>query len=146
MVERDKIEGLARHLRQYTIHLREISGQDEGDFLEDPRSIGSARYYLQVSIETCINIANHIIASERLRAPKDDKDSFRVLTEAGILPRDFARTMRELAGLRNLLVHLYWDVDDKMIYEGIRSELDDFEVFVAYIVDYMDQTATPLRP
>jgi uncharacterized protein YutE (UPF0331/DUF86 family) len=146
MVERDKIEGLARHLRKYTTHLREISGQDQADFLQDPRSIGSARYYLQVSIETCINIANHIIAAERLRAPKDYKDSFQVLTEAGILPRDFARTMRELAGLRNLLVHLYWDVDDKMIYEGIRSELDDFETFVGYIVHYMDQAATPLSP
>jgi len=49
--------------------------------------------------------------------------------------------MRELAGLRNLLVHLYWDVDDKMIYEGIRSELDDFETFIDYIVDYVDRTS-----
>jgi len=59
MVERDKIEGLIRHLRQYTTHLQEITDQDRDEFLRDPGSIGSARYYLQVSIETCINIANH---------------------------------------------------------------------------------------
>jgi uncharacterized protein YutE (UPF0331/DUF86 family) len=145
MVERDKIEGLIRHLRQYTTHLQEIADQDRGEFLRDPRSIGGARYYLQVSIETCINIANHLIAADRLRAPKDYKDSFQVLGETGILPGDVTRTMRELAGLRNLLVHLYWDVDDKMIYEGIRSELDDFETFVGYIVDYMDR-ATANNP
>jgi len=116
MVDRDKIEGLLRHLGQYTTYLQEIVDQDQKKFLEDPRSIGSARYYLQVSIETCINIANHIIATDRLRAPKDYKDSFRVLNEAGILPDDFTRSMRELAGLRNLLVHLYWDVDDQLVY------------------------------
>ena len=141
MVDRDKIEGLIRHLRQYTAYLQEIVEQDQGKFLGDHRSIGSARYYLQVAIETCINIANHIIASERLRAPKDYKDSFKVLNEAGILPDDFTRTMRELAGLRNLLVHLYWDVDDQMVYEGIRSELRDFETFVEFIVAYLEQAA-----
>jgi uncharacterized protein YutE (UPF0331/DUF86 family) len=64
MVDRDKIEGLIRHLREYTGFLRQIVQQDRTAFLNDPKSIGSTRYYLQVSIETCINIANHIIATE----------------------------------------------------------------------------------
>ena len=138
MVDRDKIEGLIRHLQQYTAYLQGIVEQDQEEFLGDPRSIGSARYYLQVTIETCINIANHIIATERLRAPKDYKDSFQVLNEAGILPDDFTRTMRELAGMRNLLVHLYWDVDDQMVYDGVRSELGDFQTFVGHIMAFLE--------
>ena len=63
-----------------------------------------------------------------------------VLNEAGILPDDFTLTMRELAGLRNLLFHLYWDVDDQMVYEGIHSELGDFQTFVGYIIAYLEQT------
>jgi len=137
MVDRDKIVGLIRHLREYTGFLRQIVQQDRTAFLNDPKSIGSTRYYLQVSIETCINIANHIIATERLRAPQDYRDSFAVLSEAGILPDDLTQTMRELAGLRNLLVHVYWDVDDEMIYEGIRAELDDFDTFTGCIVDLL---------
>jgi uncharacterized protein YutE (UPF0331/DUF86 family) len=137
MVDTDKVESLIRHLRQYTAYLEDITEQDRQEFLKDPKSVGSARYYLQVSIETCINIANHIIATKRLRAPKDYRDSFKVLNEAGILPDDFTQTMREMAGLRNLLVHLYWDVDNEMIYEGIRSELRDFDTFVGHIVAYL---------
>jgi uncharacterized protein YutE (UPF0331/DUF86 family) len=34
-------------------------------------------------------------------------------------------------------VHLYWDVDNEMIYEGIRSELRDFDTFVGHIVAYL---------
>jgi uncharacterized protein YutE (UPF0331/DUF86 family) len=134
MVDRDKVEGLIRHLREYTGYLRDIVQQDRAAFLSDPRSVGSARYYLQVSIETCINLANHVIATGRLRAPQDYRDSFTVLNEAGILPNDLTQTMRELAGLRNLLVHVYWDLDDEMIYEGIRAELEDFEAFVGQIM------------
>jgi uncharacterized protein YutE (UPF0331/DUF86 family) len=75
-----------------------------------------------------------------LRAPQDYKDNFSVLSEAVILPDEFTRTMRELAGLRNLLVNLYWDVDDQVMYEAIRAELSDFETFVGYILAYMDKT------
>jgi len=137
MVDRDKMEGLIRHLQEYTGFLRQFTQQDRVAFLEDHRSIGSARYYLQVSIETCINIANHIIATERFRAPQDYRDSFTVLNEAGILPDDSTQTMRELAGLRNLLVHVYWDVDDEMIYEGIHAELEDFQTFVGHIMAFL---------
>ena len=133
MVDREKIEGLIRRLREYTGYLQEIVRQDQADFLDDPKSMGSARYYLQVSIETCIGIANHIIATERLRAPRDYRDSFTVLNEAGVLADDLTLTMRELAGLRNLLVHVYWDVDDETIYEGIHTELDDFEAFIEQV-------------
>jgi len=137
MVDREKIEGLIRRLREYTGYLQEIVRQDQADFLDDPKSMGSARYYLQVSVETCINIANHIISTEGLRAPRDYRDSFTVLNEAGILSGDLAQTMRELAGLRNLLVHVYWDVDDETIYEGIRTDLGDFAAFVEQVKAFL---------
>ena len=139
MVDSDKVEGLIRHLREYTGYLHEIVQQDQAAFVSDPRSIGSARYYLQVSIETCINIANHLIATKRLRAPRDYRDSFTVLNEADILPPELTQTMRELAGLRNLLVHVYWDVDNEMVYEGIHAELQDFEAFVAHILTFLQK-------
>ena len=60
-----------------------------------------------------------------------------MLNEAGILLDGMTQTMRELAGLRNLLVHVYWDVDDEMIYEGIRADLQDFDVFIDCIVSFV---------
>lgn len=138
MVDRDKVEGLIRRLRQYTGYLRDIARLSQKEFLNNPMAIGSARYYLQVSIECCIDMANHIIASENLRAPKDYKDTFKVLSEVSIIPDDFMLTMQAMARMRNMLVHLYWEVDDLMIYESIRTELDDFDTFVRYVMDFVD--------
>ncbi len=137
MVDRDKVEGLIRHLRQYVAYLHDLASLTKAEFLADPHAIGSARYYLTVAIEACLDIAGHLIASEGLRAPHDYKDTFSVLNEAGILPDDITTTMRSLAGLRNLLVHVYWDVDDAMIHESLRSELGDFESFVAHTLGFL---------
>jgi uncharacterized protein YutE (UPF0331/DUF86 family) len=59
-----------------------------GKFLKDKVLIGSAKYYLQVSIACCLDIANHIIAAECLRAPKDYADSFKVLEEQGVFDEE----------------------------------------------------------
>ncbi|MFQ6015923.1 MAG: DUF86 domain-containing protein [Anaerolineae bacterium] len=74
---------------------------------------------------------------------KDYRDAFQVLNEVGIIPDDFTRTMRAMAGMRNLLVHLYWEVDDRMVYETICTELDDFETFVSYVLAFMERIGPP---
>jgi uncharacterized protein YutE (UPF0331/DUF86 family) len=145
MVDRDKIEGLIRHLRRYLTYLRELAPLTPTEFLTDPHAVGSARYYLTIAVEACLDIAGHIIASEGLRSPRDYKDTFRVLNEIGILPDDLTATMQSLAGLRNLLVHVYWDVDDAMLHESLRSELDDFEAFVAQVLAFLEQAEPPAQ-
>lgn len=50
-----------------------------------------------------------------------------------------------MAGLRNLLVHLYWEVDDAMIYTNLRSRLGDFETFVNQILHLLASDASPFH-
>ncbi len=79
MVSIEKIVQKFLQLDEYLGILRSISKTSIEAFLKDKIVIGSAKYYLQVSIECCLDVANHIIASEHLRAPKDYVDSFMVI-------------------------------------------------------------------
>lgn len=47
--------------------------------------------------------------------------------------------MRAMAGLRNLLVHLYWEVDDKMVYDSLSAELADFEMFIFHVMKFIEE-------
>lgn len=40
MVDRDKVESIIRHLRQYSAYLREIAELDLPEFLDDPLGSG----------------------------------------------------------------------------------------------------------
>lgn len=142
MVKASKVEGLLRNLATYVGYLRKIAQTKQADFLSDPDKIGAAKYYLQVSIETCIDLANHVISTERYRAPTDYRDVFTVLNENGILPDDFTVTVRQMAGLRNLLVHLYWEVDDAQIYEDLKNRLGDFDRYARYIIDFVKRQSS----
>jgi uncharacterized protein YutE (UPF0331/DUF86 family) len=59
MINLEKIDGMVRNLRRYVGYLHEIAQTDEKDFLSDPTKMGAARYYLQISIETCLNMGTH---------------------------------------------------------------------------------------
>jgi uncharacterized protein YutE (UPF0331/DUF86 family) len=96
--------------------------------------IGSAKYYLQVSIECCLNVANHIIASEKLRAPRDYSDSFMVIQEEKLISSGLGNRLRQMAKFRNRLVHLYGEIEDAYVYEYIKEDLKDIEKFKLIII------------
>jgi len=139
MVNPEKLTGILANLKEYRDNLQKLAECDQGDFLRDFTKVGSARYFLQVAIESCINAAHHIIASEGFRAPKDYFDSFVVLNQERILPDEFLPTLRRMVRFRNRLVHLYWEGDDAMVYNILQTDLSNLETFAEYIVAFMGQ-------
>ncbi len=99
-------------------------------------NVESAKHLLQVSIECCLDIAHHIVADEGY-SPTDYCDTFVVLYENGILPEAFMLTLRQMVSFRNRVVHLYWDVDDEMVYRILQENLSDFEMYIGYILDFI---------
>lgn len=69
MVDREKVERKIQQLEEFLTYLRKLLQSAGRDIENDPIRLGSIKYYLQVSIESCIDMANHLISSERLRSP-----------------------------------------------------------------------------
>ena len=92
------------------------------------------RHLVQTAAQICIDLANHVIAAGGHRVPRDYGDAFRVLAEVGVLDDDLADRMVALAGARNLIVHLYADVDDDRLARAVRDGgLDDLSAFAVRI-------------
>jgi uncharacterized protein YutE (UPF0331/DUF86 family) len=133
MVSIDKIISKFSQLDNFIVILKDMQSIPLDVFLKDKILIGGAKYYLQVSIECCLDVANHIIAAERFRAPEDYADSFKVLEEYGILSQEAALKLRQMAKFRNRLVHLYGDIDDAYVHNFILNNLEDIQNFQAAV-------------
>ena len=120
-----KFQQLDKHLGM----LKEISKAPLEVFLKDKDLIMNAKYYLHVSIECCLNVANLIIASEKFRAPRDYSDSFLVIQEEGIISPELGHILCQMAKFRNRLVHLHGEIDDAYVYKYVQNDIHDTEEF-----------------
>lgn len=129
MVSPEKMRKRFTLLKEYLQIVDELAQTPADEFLENKILIGSAKYYLQVSIECCIDMANHVIASENFRIPSDYADSFRVLRENGLISQELASRLVQMAKFRNRLVHLYGEVDSRFVYDAIVDDKMDIVRF-----------------
>lgn len=129
MIDRPKLDRMLSNLRQYVAVLGDLAAIPREAFLDNPDKIGNAKYHFVIAIECCIDIANHIIASETYRVPGDNADSFVVLAEEGIVKGVLREPLRAMARFRNRLVHLYWDVDDGTVHDYLQDSLADMDGF-----------------
>jgi len=80
-------------------------------------------------IYCCVDIANHIIASENYRFPRDNADSFVILIEERVLAPGARDALQAMACFRNRLVHLSCNVDDERVYAYLQEVLSDIARF-----------------
>lgn len=139
MVKPKTLISILNNLQNYQTKLSILAGYSREEFIEDFTKVESTKHLLQVSIECCLDIAHHLVADEGYRTPQDSYDAFAVLNEEGILPDSFMPTLRQMVSFRNRVVHVYWDVDDSLLYDILQQNLNDFEVFVQYILSFVDR-------
>jgi uncharacterized protein YutE (UPF0331/DUF86 family) len=137
MIDKEKIESLFNELDKYLKELIELSSLPVNEYLNNSRNVYSGRYLLQIAVETCINIGNHIISRQELGVPKEYADTFRILQSNNIIPQQLLETLVLMTRFRNRVVHLYWDIDDKLVLEIIKNNYKDFTKFRSAVLKYL---------
>lgn len=132
-----RIRELIGTLNQARGLLDELRETPLEEFLADFRNTSSAKYLLVVATESAIDICNHIAARAYRRAPSSYSDCFTVLAEAKVITDDLAKRLMSMAQFRNVLVHLYWEVDDKRVYEILQNNLGDLDEYRDQVVRWM---------
>jgi uncharacterized protein YutE (UPF0331/DUF86 family) len=102
-------------------------------FAEDLTRQDAAALNVLRACETAIDLANALIRERKFGVPASNRDSFRLLAEAGLIPADLAARCQKMVGFRNIAVHRYRDVDVAVLASIIRSDLDDLLVLSATI-------------
>ena len=69
--------------------------------------------------------------------PEDYGDTFKVMGEVGAIDRGFSEELIKMAKLRNRLVHIYWEIDDKLLYSIIEDHLGDLNRFIKSIAKFL---------
>jgi len=91
-------------------------------------------------INDAIDINQHIIIDRgKGEAPFDFKESFLLLSGLKIYPKKFSEEIGKSVGLRNILVHQYRKLDEKIFYLSIKNCLKDYTKYCSYILKFLNK-------
>jgi uncharacterized protein YutE (UPF0331/DUF86 family) len=76
-----------------------------------------------------MDVADHVVADHRLRVPETGAESFEILAEANLLPRELGESLASMVGFRNILVHDYTRLDPAIVMRVLRTDVDDLSRF-----------------
>lgn len=124
---RKKLASIETYLRE----LREFGGVEAME--TDIRQRRFVEHTLQIMIQATLDVASHIVSSERYGEPRTNHELFVLLERNGWLEPDEASALRKMTGFRNILVHGYAEVDTSVVRDVMDNRLGDIEAFVAAV-------------
>lgn len=128
---------IGRKLAEMETYLSQIKGFSKVSVAEYKKNWKTQRIVertLQIMIELCIDIANHLVSDKGMRLPDSYADTFKVLMEEKIIGKDLFKIMEKMAKFRNIIVHQYEKIDPAIVVSILHKNLDDFERYKKAIV------------
>ncbi len=135
-VNKEKVISLIAEIVKANSQLKRYRALSKRAILSSPEKLNSIKYLFVVVAEACIDICQHLSAKLFSEVPESYASCFQVLCVHKVISASLAKRLGDLAGLRNLLVHRYWQVDDKRVVQHL-GKLDTLQKYVRVISSYV---------
>ena len=133
----EKIKKRISEIEESINEINKIVSINEYEFWKDKRNITSVKYYLLEAIEAVGGICVHIVAKKFGKGVNSLSECINILEEEEILNKELSSRLKKMIKFRNKLIHKYWDIDDKLIYEYAKNETDNFIDFIKEIKKFL---------
>lgn len=126
-----------RQMKKYVDFLKSYKTIDKEKLQENYELKSAIERNLELALESMLDVGEVIISKEGFEKPEDYKGVILTLGKEGVLSKEFAEKLAPAASLRNILVHMYAEVDVDKICKFLREKLGDFDDFAKQIAKYL---------
>ncbi len=109
--------------------LEKLQEKDVEEIISDYTLLSSLERNIQVAVEFLVDLSNYILARTGYETPDTYKDIVSATGKLCGIDESLVGGIRGVIGLRNIIVHLYADVDYELVLEelgGIISSMLDY--------------------
>jgi uncharacterized protein YutE (UPF0331/DUF86 family) len=128
MLDKNRILSKLDELDMYLNELESIMPKSYEEYASSIEKKRACERLLHVLIECTIDICTLIVKGLRLGLPTEEEDVFEKLRRKEIISKQMERKLKAMRGFRNILVHRYGGVDDKLVFENLKKT-NDFKDF-----------------
>ncbi len=128
-VDYDVLRSRVSEVRLAINELERLTSKPFQAFTVDERY--SMRYNVVVLVESLVSLCVHVAAEAYNRKPMSYREAVRAVAER--LSPECVEDLEALVGLRNLVIHRYWTVEDERIYHSVKTNFKCVETVLRKI-------------
>lgn len=137
MVDKDVIFAKVSAIQKYLKRIQEVTKLNP-DSLDDEITEDVFVLNLQRAVQSCIDIAGHIVASMGLGVPNSVKENFIKLEESKIIQPELSKKLQAMVGFRNIAIHEYEKIDKAILKSILVKNLRDIEEFYTAVIKHFN--------
>lgn len=137
--DRGTVTARLRALRETLSELEALRGTPEATFAAEPLIRAATERLIQVVVDLAVDVNGHVVTSVAGAAPQTGYESFLDMARIGAIDEDLAARLAPSAGLRNVLVHRYVEIQLDLVADAVPTVLDGFAQYVSQVADWLAQ-------
>ena len=137
MVDRDLIAAKLAELADRVARVRTRCPPTVEELSEDRDALDVVSFNLMLAVQSCADIASHIIADEGWPPASNLAGGFNRLRDEHVLSNATAASLCKAVGLRNVVAHGYAGINPAMVHAAAIVGVDDLDDFAREIATWL---------
>lgn len=138
MIDQERLSSRLDALEGYLAELRSFRQLSREEFLREPAIHHLAERYLHIACASVLDITHHVIADQGYRQASSYRQAMEILEEEGVLDTELSQRLARWMDYRNVLEHVYIDIDHGRSYDAIQEDLGDLEQFCSLMARLLE--------
>ncbi|MBI5024329.1 MAG: DUF86 domain-containing protein [Candidatus Omnitrophica bacterium] len=139
MVDKDLVYRKLARLNTYLERLDPVAKKSLKVYLSEDYLRFSTERLIQLVVECATDINNHVVVETQNRPPEDYRTSFVKAAEVGLITLELAKKIQGSAGMRNILVHEYMDIDHTMVFAAVPKTLKYYRQYLKQVNRFLEK-------
>ncbi len=119
--------------------LSTLSKTNPDKIVNDYTLLSSLERNIQLAVEFLIDLSNYILSESVGEVPDTYKEIVAKTGELCDLEKELIKEVRGIIGLRNIIVHLYADIDYDVILSELGNIIDEILAYVSKLFECIDK-------
>ena len=133
-VECKKLSLLVKYYKEF----KQLTGDLKiSDYINDIVKKRAIEREIQLIVECATDINNMILKKLKIGPANDYFNTFVELADNNVFDMDFALKIAPSTGLRNILVHEYQEIDDRIVFESVNNVLHYYLQYIEKVSSYL---------
>lgn len=139
MIDKALVYRKLSRLKMYLEKLKPLAEKTYAEYLSSFYFKTSAERLIQLIVECASDVNNHAVVESGSKPPEDYTSSFTRAAETGLISPELALKIKGSAGMRNIIVHEYMDIDDEKVYKVLPVALSEYQEYIKQVDAFLEK-------